>query len=324
MKRCKAILRPFFTVISAVFFVSLLAGIFVGCTTVHKQQVPTVKAVLIEHPERMFWEIKREDTSIFILGTIHLADRTFFPLEDKIMEAFSHADRLVSELGGLEEMKNLPLIAQKEIIKNMNLDKEKNLKRFLSEEEIRILETELGDTAAKGLFMFNPWVTTIAVTNLIYQKAGLNKDDGIDLYLMTQAGSRKIEALETAEMQLSLLSMGTFEEQLEILHAVIEQLKNPSESIAYLEQIKKFYLGNNRKDLANLQMMELSDIPPNISEQRNQQFKDALLKDRNTVWAKKFAEYLNKGGSTFVFAGTGHFLGEDSVFEQLRQNGILE
>ena len=52
--------------------------------------------------------------------------------------------------------------------------------------------------------------------------------------------------------------------------------------------------------------------------------KDALLKDRNIVWADKFEEYLNKGGTSFVFAGLAHFLGEDCVFEQMRIKGILE
>ena len=136
------------------------------------------------------------------------------------------------------------------------------------------------------------------------------------MHLLNRAGKKNIEALESIDEQLDLLSSGTFEEQLKALKETIDELQNADKTIDLLTKLKKLYLENNTEELKDF-IGSLLDMTDGISQ-------DALLKDRNIVWADKFEEYLNKGGTTFVFAGLAHFLGEDSVFEQMRIKGILE
>ena len=272
------------------------------------------KAVLIKHPERMFWEIKKEDTSIYVLGTIHVADKDFYPLEDKILEAFDKADRLVSELGGKKEMETLQEKLEIRMLQNFN--PKKNLSNFLSEDKINVIKQELGENIAVPLLKFNPWVLTIALNQVLYTKAGLDPQNGVDMHLLNRGGKKNIEALESIDEQLDLLSSGTFEEQLKALKETINELQNTDKTIDWLTKLKKLYLENNTEELKDF-IGSLLDMTDGISQ-------DTLLKDRNIVWADKFEEYLNKGGTTFVFAGLAHFLGEDSVFEQMRIKGILE
>ena len=273
------------------------------------------KAVLIKHPERMFWEIKKGDASIYVLGTIHVADKDFYPLEDKILEAFDKADRLVSELGGKEEIEMVQEKLQIRMIQHFNISSEKDLSNFLSEDEINVVIQELG-TVAAPLFKFNPWILALALNQVVYTKAGLDPQNGIDMHLLNRADKKKIEALESIDEQLDILSSGSFEEQLKVLKETIDELQNTDKTIDSLTKLKKLYLENNSEELKDF-IGSLLDISDGISQ-------DALLKDRNIVWADKFEEYLNKGGKTFVFAGLAHFLGEDSVFELMRTKGILE
>ncbi|MGI5064557.1 TraB/GumN family protein [Treponema putidum] len=274
------------------------------------------KAVLIKHPERMFWEIKKGDASIYILGTIHVADKDFYPLEDKILKAFDKADRRVSELGGKEEMEMVQEKLQMRMIQNLNLKPEKDLSNFLTEDEINVVKQELGENIAPPLFKFNPWILTMALNQILYTKADLDPQNGIDMHLMNRAGKKKIEALESIDEQLDILSSGTFEEQLKALKETIGELQNADSTIDMLTMLKKLYLENNTEELKEF-IGSLLDMSDGVSQ-------DVLLKNRNIVWAEKFEEYLDKGGRTFVFAGLAHFLGEDSVFEQMRIKGILE
>ena len=294
----------------------LIFSFLVSCKTKdsNSQADGEPKAVLIKHPERMFWEIKKEDTSIYVLGTIHVADKDFYPLEDKILEAFDKADRRVSELGGKKEMETLQEKLEIRMLQNFN--PKKNLSNFLSEDEINVIKQELGENIAVPLLKFNPWVLTIALNQVLYTKAGLDPQNGIDMHLLNRADKKEIEALESIDEQLDLLSSGTFEEQLKALKETINELQNTDKTIDWLTKLKKLYLENNTEELKDF-IGSLLDMSDGIS-------KDALLKDRNIVWADKFEEYLNKGGTTFVFAGLAHFLGEDSVFEQMRIKGILE
>lgn len=312
-----------FNLFKRILFAIVLTCVFISCATSDKKEEHNVKAVLIEHPERMFWEIKKDNASIFILGTIHFADRNFFPLEERILEAFDSSGRLVSEIGGLKEMMSVPAQMQRKILDHINMEPEKNLQNFLSKEDAELLKTEFGEERANVLFMLDPWVLTVGVTELIYQKAGLNSAESIDLYLMTRAKDKKIEGLEDVASQLKILSLGTFEEQLDILNDTIEELKNPDKGINQIEKLKKSYLSNNRSEIEKM-LMEMMSVPQKASNQSRRKFIDALLKDRNILWAEKFADYLNAGETVFVFAGAAHFLGEDSVFEQMRKNGILK
>ena len=303
-------------ILTAALAFLLIFSFLVSCKTKNSnsQADGESKAVLIKHPERMFWEIKKEDTSIYILGTIHVADKDFYPLEDKILEAFDKADRMVSELGGKKEMETLQEKLEIRMLQNFN--PKKNLSNFLSEDEINVVKQELGENIAAPLFKFNPWVLTIALNQVLYTKADLDPQNGIDMHLLNRAGKKKIEALESIDEQLDLLSSGTFEEQLKALKETIDELQNTDKTIDWLTKLKKLYLENNTEELKDF-IGSLLDMSEGISQ-------DALLKDRNIVWADKFEEYLNKGGTTFVFAGLAHFLGEDSVFEQMRIKGILE
>lgn len=315
-------MKPLSNFKKIIFLFVLIIGIF-SCSTIEKNDEEPKKAILIEHPERMFWEIKKDNSSIYILGTIHFADSNFFPLEENILTAFDSAGRLVSEIGGSQEISALMITLQERIIKSMNPAPEKNLKNFLSEADITLLKSELGEETAEALFIFNPWVLTLSITETIYQKAGLNSQSGIDFYLMARAGSKQIEALESGEKQIDVLSMGTFEEQLNILKNTLEDLRNPEKGIKQIEKLKRFYLSNDHEHLETL-LKETMTIPENTSAQSSQKFIDALLKDRNIVWAKKIEDYLQSGGTTFIFAGAGHFLGEENVFIQMRKNGTLE
>ena len=305
-------------ILTAALAFLLIFSFLVSCKTKdsNSQADGEPKAVLIKHPERMFWEIKKGDASIYVLGTIHVADKDFYPLEDRILEAFDKADRLVSELGGKKEKEMETLQEKLEIRILQNFNPKKDLSNFLSEDEINVIKQELGENIAVPLLKFNPWVLTLALNQVLYAKADLDPQNGIDMHLLNRAGKKNIEALESIDEQLDLLSSGTFEEQLKALKETIDELQNADKTIDWLTKLKKLYLENNTEELKDF-IGSLLDMSEGISN-------DALLKDRNIVWSDKFEEYLNKGGTTFVFAGLAHFLGEDSVFEQMRIKGILE
>lgn len=313
-----------FKKIAISFSIVFLLLALIGCaTTQAKKSEEVKKAVLIEHSERMFWEIKTDKASIFVLGTIHVADKNFYPIEEKILNKFDSADRLVSELGGVEEIKQIAVQMNETILKSVNLDPKKNLKNFLTEKDIQFLVDTYGEQMTKGFFLLDPWVLNSVLMVSVYQKAGLNPQEGLDPYFIARAGNKKIEALESADTQIEVLKIGTFEEQLDILKETIVEINNPNKSIKVLENMKKAYLSNSKDELAKI-IKDSTSTPKQASLQSQKKFIDALFKDRNIVWAKKFEEYLNKGGTTFIFAGTGHFIGDESVFVYLRKNGILE
>ena len=299
-------------------------GVFllcVGCKTLPAKP----KAVLIEHPERFFWEIKTDTASVFVLGTIHIADKTFYPLEENVLKAFDSADMLVSEIGGQRELMLAVVGIQKRIAENIEVDPKKSVSNFLSEDDTEFLKGRFGEANIERLFLFKPWVLTSAVNKATIEDTKLDLQEGIDFYLMARAGGKKIEALESIDTQLDILfnnkTIG-FEEQMEILKAAIQELKNPKKTAAQYTELKRLYVHNDKKGLMQF-IRELMKVPGMLSEANQKKYLDSLLKDRNIKWAEKLDAYLKTDGTVFVFAGAAHFLGEDSVFEIMKKKRMI-
>ena len=304
----------------------MLSIILNACTTTEqaKRHSELSKPILIEHPERFFWEIRGSKGSVYVLGTIHVADRSFYPLERNVLRAFDKADRLVSEIGGKAELEAFTAELQTIIIKNINADPKKSLLKVLSEDELAFLYETIGDDTVHRFALFDPWVLNTALVQLLTVKAGLLPGAGIDMYLMQQAENKKIEALDTVEQQLAVLSYGSFDDQLAILKDSIQALRDIDKSTEEIHRLRNLYLSNNRTELSALIVELLLEVPSSFSEKKAQAYIDALLTDRNRIWAQKFDSYLREGGNTFVFAGVAHFLGKSSVFEIMRQKDMLE
>lgn len=304
----------------------MLGIVLTACTTTGqaKQSSELSKPILIEHPERFFWEIRGNNGSVYVLGTIHVADKDFYPLEKNVLRAFDKADRLVSEIGGAADFEALASELQTVIMKNMNTDPQKSLLNVLSEDELTFLYETVGDDTVHQLALFNPWILNTILSQFLMAKVGLDAGAGIDMYLMQRAENKKIEALDTVEQQIAALSYGTFDDQLAILKDSIQALRNIDKSMKEIHKIRDIYLSNNRKALSALLVELLLEVPSSFSEKKAQAYIDALLTDRNRIWAQKFDSYLREGGNTFVFAGAAHFLGKTSVFEIMRQKNMLE
>lgn len=296
------------------FLLVCIAAVLVGCAS---------RPILIEHPERFFWEIRAKDASIYVQGTIHVADKSFYPIEEAVVTAFDTSDRIVSEVGGLKEIQAFATEMQQLTLENMNSDPEKNILKHLSEQETALLYAAIGQEAAQQLAVFNPWVLNLALSQLFLNAAGLDAADGIDLYFMQRAGEKPIGALETARQQIAALSYGSFEDQLLILKDTINGLQKSDENIEEIQTLRRIYLANEKKELAAF-LAESMKYPESFSQEKKQAFINVLFKDRNEQWGKKFDEYLKAGGKTFVFAGVGHFLGESNVFDLMRQEKLLK
>ena len=304
----------------------MLGIVLTACTTTGqaKQSSELSKPILIEHPERFFWEIRGNNGSVYVLGTIHVADKDFYPLEKNVLRAFDKADRLVSEIGGAADFEALASELQTVIMKNMNTDPQKSLLNVLPEDELTFLYETVGDDTVHQLALFNPWILNTILSQFLMAKVGLDAGAGIDMYLMQRAENKKIEALDTVEQQIAALSYGTFDDQLAILKDSIQALRNIDKSMKEIHKIRDLYLSNNRKALSALLVELLLEVPSSFSEKKAQAYIDALLTDRNRIWAQKFDSYLREGGNTFAFAGAAHFLGKTSVFEIMRQKNMLE
>ncbi len=278
-----------------------------------------------EMKERMYWSIcgtdsKGNPSTVHILGTIHVGDERLYPLPSQVMDDFENADRLVAEISS-EDMDALQGELIKSLITNLIKAQGRNVMNELSESELETLFSVLDETIARPLGMYEPWLLTNTISVFQYASCGLDATKGVDQFLMDKAkkDGRSWEGLDTLQLQIDVMQFGTYEEQLAVLKSILLVLENPEIFNNYINNLYEAYLAGDEKAMleADEDEEELMGESDPMLEEYSKNYNEALLTKRNKAWAEKIRGYLNDGGETFIFAGSMHFLGKDSVFSFL-------
>lgn len=286
------------------------------------------KAKLVEEDSRLFWRIDGTDkngnpSSIYIQGTFHLADEQSYPISEQVVSAFKNADRVYGELAS----DDWPAVQNKVVTLMTQSYKEgRDILDYLTEEEqAKLITLFQGEKNLEPYKAYEPWVINSSVTAAIYLVTGLDAQSGIDNWLESTnlEMGRKTLGLDDLQTQLNLVRYGDYNTQLAFLKGTLSEYPFV-DTIDQLVQMYQAYLEDDRAGLEKLLNGDTEDdletIPVSIYEKY---YKDMIL-NRNTKWAKTFKKLLKEGGTTFVFAGSAHFLGPDSVFEIMKSQGVLD
>lgn len=308
---------------------SLIKSLFVVLFIFVSASLFAQKASLVKHPEAMFWEINGTDknglpSKVYIIGTIHYADDNLYPLPEKVEEALLESDRFVGEISSEGWVQYQPKLMMK-MMKDLKKVKEsgRNLKEELTEEEREIIEALPGFNAV--LYQYQPWVISQLATAQILSETNLSTEMSYDVYFINYCSQNGyiMDGLDKdISIQLDVMDYGDYDYQLESLKTSLQQIKKPAKAVKELNTLYKNYISHDAKKMTkyyigNIKKMIKKD--PSLKD-----YYDALLTNRNTVWCEEIKGYLDEGGTTFIFSGVGHYLGEESVFEMMRTAGYLE
>ena len=320
-------IKKLFNVIAAAFFIFAVTSC---ASTSVENNIATIK----KYDDAMFWEIngydsKGEPSKLYVLGTIHVGDDRLYPLPDFVEDGFSESDKIVSELSDEDWNNMLPETIALQVQSSKNeaaiyAETGKTLLDELSKDEIDFLVSVLGNIEmVYAMASFEPWVLLSALSVLPIQITKLDPGKGIDGKLVAKAASlgKNVEGLDTLETQFGVITYGDRETQLLMLHDLLKDYMEDLQGCGQeLIDLYEAYLNADEDKLTHLLIDEAKE---DDSEYGDDYYK-ALFLDRNSDWAEKFSNYINDGGTTFVFAGCGHFVGDDSVFNIMRADNILK
>ncbi len=288
------------------------------------------KAQLSKQNERMFWVINGTDkngnpSAVYIQGTIHIGDDRLYPLADAVLDAWENADCVMGEISSVD-MASLQTAVQRDMFASYRRAKGKNLYDFLNEDELAVLYTLIDGSQFDAYGSFEPWVLNSVLSTLSYSDSGLDGSLGLDQKFLAMADEdgRIVEGLDTLRTQLDVLEFGTYDEQLLILKQTLSAfIEDSDDSDELLARMYEAYLADDADALAEIVSIESSFGESEEEVALTQAYMKALFTDRNQAWAEKIATLLAEGGTTFIFAGAGHFVGENSVFAFLKKNGTI-
>lgn len=257
------------------------------------------------------WEVESNGNTVYLVGSMHIADDSFYPLRPEFEEAFAEADYLGVEV----DVSKAADEAQQQLVMDMGMYKDgTTLKDHVSSETYAKLGKILKESGMKpnALDAFKPWVVESTISSLKAVKAGYEAAQGIDLYFVQKAIERKIPVieLESYELQLGMFNGFSKELQEKNLNLVLDNFDVLDDSV---EQLAKMWKTGN--DEALLEFTNSMAV--------DEEYNKAMLIDRNIGMAEKIDGYLKNGKKEeyFIVVGAAHYLGEHGIVRLLEDKG---
>jgi uncharacterized protein len=162
-----------------------------------------------------------------------------------------------------------------------------------------------------GLDGLAPWVVGIEITDMAYEHAGFDPEQGVEeqLLRLAQADHKPTAGLETMAEELGSLSSLSSADQIRMLDQTIDELKDLKSET---REITGAWRAGNAARLAALLATEYSSFPALYKP---------LVTDRNRRWLPQVEQLLKSGDNVLVVVGALHLVGDGGLLELLRARG---
>jgi len=247
---------------------------------------------------------------MYLVGSVHLLAKDYYPLNPALESAFKDSDRLVEEvdLGEMMATEN-----QLNMLMQGMLPSGQSLETVVSKTTFELVTKRLEGLGmpVEPLKRMKPWLLAITLLGMEWQKAGFEAELGLDKHFfdLAKAAGEPVEGLETISFQIAQFDGMTNEEQERLLAETLKELDTQQGEVTRLADAWK------AGDVATVERIVLQDLK---SDTRLYQ---RMLVDRNRNWLPKIEAIAAKGGRPFIVVGAAHLVGSDGLIAMLRGRG---
>ncbi len=259
------------------------------------------------------WKVSSGLSTVYLVGSIHFADDSFYPLREEIENAFDHSDYLVVEL----DINNV----NHDVYNQMLLEKGryksgKTIEDALSKETWLQLRQRLKDLNVdyEAVKNYKPGILVLTLTAIQVTQMGLDPELGIDAYFLQKAAAqsdKQVVELETLQQQLNLF--------IDIPDGDLllkESLYSMDDAESLMADMINFWKNGDEVKMSKLLFEDALETYPSFSK-----IYDSLFYERNRQMAIKIEKMLEQKGSYFVVVGSGHLIGEKGIVNSLKEKG---
>lgn len=276
----------------------------------HAEAAPEAEIALPSGPEGpAMWKVSDDDTIIYLFGTVHVLPKELKWYDAEIDAALNASDTVVTEI--LMDPASEAAMGQLAQSRGVFTDGT-TLRSLLSEEQKTTYEaavTGLGAPPA-AFDQMKPWLAGLTLSLVPLLQQGYDPNSGVDKVIISKAGERTQDALETAEFQIGIFDSLPQDAQVAFMMEAVEGMSKVKETI---DSMVAEWVEGDPDGLAEVMNADLSD----------EKLAEALLYSRNATWADWIESRLETTpGTVFIAVGAGHLAGEQSVQDYLANRGI--
>ncbi|WP_299592120.1 TraB/GumN family protein [uncultured Microbulbifer sp.] len=259
-------------------------------------------------------EARNGDKTVYLLGSIHLADQSFYPLRDTIEKAYRESDALVVEADVLA-MESDPVLQQKVMLESL-YPPGQQLKDHIPPKVYTQLQEWLRkrQIPEANFNRMRPAIAMITLSLIEMQARGLDPKAGIDRHFLNQAHKEGKTTLELESVMQQLRMLNSLENPELYLQQTLDQV---SEMGTFVPRITKAWKSGNQETIYQLVIQESLNENPEFEP-----LLELLFYQRNREMAEKIRTLSDKHKKLFVVVGAGHLVGAQSITELLEKSGF--
>jgi uncharacterized protein YbaP (TraB family) len=261
-------------------------------------------------PRTFMWKATRQQGAVYLVGSVHMLTKDFYPLAPAIEAGFKDSDLLVEEVDLAEMLapdQQFSLLARGMLPAGQTLDK------VVSPATMTLVNARVGSLGmpASALQQFKPWFLAMTLMAVEWEKAGFDAALGLDkhFYDRAQTEGKAVQGLETTEYQISRFDGMAMTQQDRFLAESLNDLDAEKASVQKIADAWK------AGDLPTLERLVLQDV-------KDDQFMyQRLLVERNRNWLPKIEALFARRGRAFIVVGAAHLVGPDGLIAMLKAKG---
>jgi uncharacterized protein YbaP (TraB family) len=256
------------------------------------------------------WKVTSPQGAIYLVGSVHLLTKDFYPLNPSLEQAYKDSNLLVEEVDIAEMM--APGAQMTTLMRGMQ-PSSTPLDKVLSPSTMAALSKKSQEVGLplEALKQFKPWMIALTLEAMEWQKAGFDQELGLDkhFYNQAQTDGKQVQGLETIEYQISRFDEMPIDLQ---DHLLAETLKSiDTEQASMSRMIEAWRAG----DSAALERIVLKDL------QQEPQLYQRLLVERNKNWLPKLDALFTRSSRALVVVGAAHLVGPDGLLAMFKAKG---
>ncbi|RZF27988.1 TraB/GumN family protein [Paraburkholderia sp. UYCP14C] len=282
----------------------------------------TASGPVRQQPARMpFYVATRGNTTIYVLGTLHVGDPVDYPagqpFRAPILAALAASPTLALELSPDE------LLVSQDDVSKYGVCKRDCLPGLLPEPLWHKLALRLrGNPAAlEAIKKMRPWLASLVVETYDSLSAGLQTEYGTEaqlqnVYLKTRG---KIVGLETLAQQMRAFTGLSAAQQREMLAQDLVQ--TPAQNVEDVRTLHRLWQVGDADAIAAWQAAKSEKLArdPRVSDSID----NRIVYERNRRFVARMLQYAAPNKPVFVAIGALHLGGPKGVLQLLRQHGFV-
>lgn len=256
------------------------------------------------------WQVKDNDTTIYVYGTIHVLKPELKWQTPGMMADFDKANQIIFELAPDQLT---PQVMQPLLFSKGLFGPEDSLVNYLDEETYKLLSDRLAGAGmpSEMVAKMKPWFAGMMLAQVAYAQQGFTGEIGVEKMLSQRALENKqpMIGFETAEQQIDYFATMPMDEQISFLQISIEDFDKAGQQI---NDMLDAWIKGDVDLLAELLNESMVAIPGVY---------DRLIIQRNKNWITQIKGFMQKPGIFFMAVGAGHMPGDGGIITLLKKAG---